>query len=248
MISCQEVQCFLFLFQVLIFVCKACLECQKKEKKVRIFFSASSCFTWTTRSTLITWTFTFRFYKTYRLLLNLQIWIKGNLQIQIWKSCFDAANWNPSFMFGRFWFCWFLFPVGNKRRLLADYTALCVGDEGIILQLFLTQLQMSDSSENETPGCSWTLKPLNAGPHFLCPCLHFCLPPNPTFLLPGIFEEWVERGFSVPLMQPAVGEQRISDTRCSFAFILSRLNEEYFNPFSPSVFCQAPEDNNRFDL
>lgn len=95
---------------------------------------------------------------------------------------------------------------------------------------------MKDSSENEAPGCSSTLKPLNAGPHFLCPCLHFCLPPNPTFLLPGIFGEWAERGFSFPLMQPAAGEQRISDTLCSFAVLLSRLNEEYFDLFSPSVF------------
>lgn len=69
-----------------------------------------------------------------------------------------------------------------------------------------------DSSENEMPACSWTLKPLNAGPHFLCPCLHFCLSPNPTFLLPGIFEEWAKEVFSVPLMQPVAGERRISDT------------------------------------
>lgn len=142
--SWQEVPCFLFLFQVLIFVYKACLECWKKKERI-IFFSTSSGFTWTTRSTLITWTFTFRFYTTYNLLLNLQLCIKDSLQIQIRKSCFDAANWNPSFMFGRFqnW-CWFLFPVGNKRCLLADYTALCVGDEGFMLQLLLTELKMNE--------------------------------------------------------------------------------------------------------
>lgn len=64
---------------------------------------------------------------------------------------------------------------------------------------------MKDSSENKTPGCSWTLKPLNAGPHFLCPCLHFCLPPSPTFLLPEIFEEWAKQVFPSRLCNLPLG-------------------------------------------
>lgn len=106
--------------------------------------------------------------------------------------------------------CWFLFPVVKKHHLCSLITLLCV------TWWRARAATLPHGAENEALGCSWTLKPLNAGQqrwlHFLCPCLHFCLSLNPTFLLWGILEKRAERGFSVLLMQPPTREQRIWDT------------------------------------
>lgn len=125
--------------------------------------------------------------------------------------------------------CWFLFPVVNKRRLCSLITLLCV------TWWRARAATLPRRAKNESLDCSWTLKPLNVERRrlpFLRPCLHFCLSLNPTFLLWGIFEKRAERGFSVLLMQPPTREQRIPDTLYLFSLVLSHLMKNTLAFFS----------------
>lgn len=156
----------------------------------------------------------------------------------IWKSRFDAAASNLSFLTLK-WCARDLRSDVDSYSQLWRSTISARWLHSFVWRWWRARAAtLPRGAENEALGFSWTLKPLNAGRqrrlHFLRPCLHFCLSLNPTFLLWGILEKRAERGFSVLLMQPPTREQRIWDTLPLLAYFTTS-DEECSSLFFPCL-------------